>query len=507
MIRRFVSPVESTLMSRFASCAVLALMLASVTVRAEEPLDPILRAVDLDIGESAVVTFSENLKIPVRLLKVIATTDPIRKAVRRAVVTVEVAGITLTLRSGNYELPTTVAGAGVQLDCPVVGAYRANSGVDHWGLVKDARLRLWPGDGPWIAPGTFVLPVKQRWFGSMTQMANEPVYVDGGEIPTNPKIYYHAGLDMGGAEGLVEVFAATDGLVVSSGNARWPGHEDSPIEPRYDVVYLLDGRGWYYRYSHMKTIDPAMKPGAKVTMGQKLGVLGKEGGSGGWSHLHFEVKSRQPSGKWGTQEGYAFLWQTALAEQKPEVVAVARPHRFVPVGVTVELDGSKSWCRSGTAMKYEWIFRDGLKANGPRIVCTYNRAGTFSEILKVVDASGRSAYDFAVVQVVDPAKPDLLPPTIHAAFFPTSGIKANDSLTFKVRSFRVGQDGGAETWDFGDGTAPVSVHSDGNVRQHDPDGYAITTHAFAKSGDYLVSVSRTDRAGYVATARLWVRVE
>ncbi len=249
------------------------------------------------------------------------------------------------------------------------------------------------------------MPVKTRWFASMTQMANEPVYVDGGEIPANLKIYYHAGLDMGGAEGLVEVVAATDGLVVSSGNVRLPGHDDSPVAPRYVVVYLLDGRGWYYRYSHMQTIDPAMKPGARVKMGQKLGVLGKEGGSGGWSHLHFEVKSRQPSGKWGTQEGYAFLWQTALAGQKPEVVAVARPHHFVRVGDTVALDGSRSWCRSGKPSAFEWTFNDGMKATGPRAERTYDRPGMFSETLKVVDASGQSAYDFAVVHVVDPSQP------------------------------------------------------------------------------------------------------
>jgi hypothetical protein len=41
-----------------------------------------------------------------------------------------------------------------------------------------------------------------------------------------------------------------------------------------------------------------------IRRGQRLGRLGKEGGSGGWSHQHFEIKSRQPSGKWGTQEDY-----------------------------------------------------------------------------------------------------------------------------------------------------------------------------------------------------------
>jgi len=38
-------------------------------------------------------------------------------------------------------------------------------------------------------------------------------------------------------------------------------------------------------------------------MGQKIGTLGKEGDSGGWSHLHYEILSRQVSGRLGTQEG------------------------------------------------------------------------------------------------------------------------------------------------------------------------------------------------------------
>jgi hypothetical protein len=257
----------------------------------------------------------------------------------------------------------------------------------------------------------------------------------------------------------------------------------------------------------MQTIDPAMKPGARVSKGQRLGVLGKEGGSGGWSHLHFEIVSRQPSGKWGTQEGYAFLWQTALREQAADVVAVARPHRFARVGDEVTLDGSKSWCRSGPPARFEWSFTDGTTATGPRVSRSYDRPGTYSETLKVTDASGRAGYDFAAVHVIDPARPDALPPTIHPAYSPTTGLKPGDPVTFKVRTFRVGQDGGSETWDFGDGTDPVTVRSDGNARQLAPDGYAVTTHKFARAGDYLVKVERTNREGLKATARLHVRVE
>jgi hypothetical protein len=66
---------------------------------------------------------------------------------------------------------------------------------------------------------------------------------------------------------------------------------------------------------------------------------------------------------------------------------------------------------------------------------------------------------------------------------------------------------GNETCDFGDGTDPVQVRSDGNVKELARDGYAVTAHRFAKPGDYLPHVERTDRRGRKAPARPHVRVE
>jgi murein DD-endopeptidase MepM/ murein hydrolase activator NlpD len=407
------------------------------------------------------------------------------------------------LNTGNYRLPQSIAG--VQIDGPITKGYLSNSGTDAWGLVKDARVRLWPAGSPLQMPNTFVYPVKQRWFASATQMANEPVFVDGGENPLVRKIYYHYGLDIGGAEGMVDVIAATDGLVVSAGTAILPGFDKSPVEHRYDVIYLLDDQGWYYRYSHLLTIEPVVKPGARVKMGQKIGVLGKEGGSGGWSHLHFDITSRQPSGKWGIQEGYAFLWEAYRQQYQPKIQAVARPHRVAWAGDTVSLDGSRSWTAGGRIVSYQWTFTDGSNASGAKPEKTYRQPGAYSELLKVVDDHGRSDYDFAVVQILDKKRPTLLPPTIHAAYAPTFGIKPGTAVTFKVRTFRTTE--GQETWDFGDGSREVNVKSDGNVKPLAKDGYAITTHRYSKPGDYLVRVERSARGRGKAIAHLHVRVE
>jgi hypothetical protein len=364
---------------------------------------------------------------------------------------------------------------------------------------------LWPAKSAWIEPESFVYPLDQRWFASHTQMANEPSYVDGGEVPAEKKIYYHYGLDSGGAEGMVNVFAATAGQVISSGNEILPGYADSPAQPRYDVVYLLDERGWYYRYSHLHTIDPAVRPGARISIGQPIGVLGKEGASGGWSHLHFDITSRQPSGLWGIQDGYAFLWDAYQRKYAPKIRAVARPHHFVATGEKVLLDGSKSWTASGRIARYDWTFTDGTTARGRTVEHTYAHPGEYSEVPKITNARGEIDYDFAVVLVIDPSAPDQLPPTIHPAYAPTLNVHPGDSVTFKVRTFRTTF--GNETWDFGDGTEKVVVKSDGNANVHAQDGYAVTQHRFAKPGHYLVRVERSNERGQKAIAHLHVWIE
>lgn len=464
-------------------------------------IEPTLRAVDLTLGEAAEVKLANGSVAKVKLLALDEKTDSMAKAVREAKVTIEVNGEQAVLTSANYHLPRVVGG--VQVDCPITRGYNANSGEDSWGLEKDARLRLWPAGSPWIEPGTFVYPLKQRWFATMTQFSNEPTYVDGGDKPDRTKIYYHNDLDFGGCEALTEVIAATDGLVVSVANKTLDGYSLTPVRPRYDVVYLLDERGWYYRYSHLHTIDATITLGSRVKMGQKIGILGKEGASGGWTHLHFGIKSRQPSGKWGTQEAYAFAWEAYVKEQKPDVIAVARPHHFIRAGETITLDGTKSWAAAGKIASYAWTFTDGSTSNEPRLTRTYATPGSYSEQLKVTDATGHTSYDFAIVQVIGTDEKNI-PPTIHPTFYPTQHLKPGQPITFKVRTFR---DHGGETWDFGDDSPTVNVTSDGNAKPLAKDGYAITEHAFAKAGDYIVTVHHTNARNERAITHLWVRVE
>lgn len=491
---------------RFLIPAVVLVALGPSIALGDEPVA--MRVVDLSIGESQEIVFADGKKVKVKLVGLKEFYDPLRRAVRQAEASVEIDGTKVAVASANYHLPTTVAG--VQIDCPVTRGYRENStkgvaGENPWGLDKDARLRLWPAGEPLLSIGTFFYPARQRWFASGTQMANEPTHVDGGENPLVKKIYYHYGLDIGGAEEMVDVVAATDGIVVSSGKALLKGHEATPAKPRYDVVYLLDERGWYYRYSHLHTIANSIKPGAKVKKGQLVGLLGKEGGSGGWSHLHFDITGRQPSGKWGIIEGYAFLWEAYRREYQPKLQAVARPHQLVAVGDRVILDGSKSWSADGAVRAFDWTFTDGGSASGAKVERKYTKPGVYSEVLKIQNATGQIDYDFAVVNVLDEKQPDRLPPSIHAVYSPTFGIKPGDPVTFLVRTFRTTD--GKETWDFGDGSPKVQVQSDGNVVPLARDGYARTVHRFERAGHYVVRVERTNGRGETAVGHVHVLVQ
>ncbi len=487
-------------------------------------IEPLLRVVDLRVGQEATVELCDGTNARVKLLDLDEKRDSLRNAVRQGVVTVEVNGHKVTFTSATYHLPITVGD--VQIDCALTKGCLENG--DHWGLDADARLRLWPAGSPWIRPGTFTYPVNQKWFASGTLMANE---IGDDERPADKSIYYHWGLDMGGAEKLVDVVAATDGVVVSArGKVIEPGDLPAPVHPRYDVVYLRDGRGWYYRYSHLDSIDATIRPGVRVEQGDKIGVLGKEGASGGWSHLHFDIVTPQPSGRWGVCEGYAFLWQAYHQEHPTPLEAVARPHQLVWTGEPVTLDGTRSWCAKGQEhiARYEWTLSGAGKGDaallperpegcfaqkscvpfsGPTVERRYARAGTYSEILKITDDEGRVDYDFALVQVVDREAPDQQAPRVHAAYWPTLAIKPGDEVTFKVRSFRVEPDEGHEQWDFGDGSPPVKTQSPGNADAHAEDGYAITTHRYERPGDYLVSVQRANRRGEIGMDHLHVTVE
>ncbi|MDP6059115.1 MAG: hypothetical protein QGH33_09480, partial [Pirellulaceae bacterium] len=132
----------------------------------DEPaaIKPLVRVVDLDVGESVEVTLCDGSPVTVKLLDLRETRDSVCFAVRQAEVTVEVNGQQGKLVSATYHLPRSIGD--VQIDCSITKGYNENGSPSFWGLDKDARLRLWPAGSPFVKPETFSYPVKQKWFAT-----------------------------------------------------------------------------------------------------------------------------------------------------------------------------------------------------------------------------------------------------------------------------------------------------------------------------------------------------
>jgi len=482
------------------------ILITGITISCKKTSDADLIRVlaELNTGESQDIRLHNGKMVNLKLLQMDEIRDSMRDAVREVKVRISVDNEELTLTAATYNLP--VSTGKVRIDCPAVKNYYTNSGSDPWKLLKDARFRLWPKDSPFIQPGTFVYPVKQKWFANMTQSGNEPTYVDWGETPSNRSIYYHSGHDIGGAEGLDEIISATDGLVLSSRGKLLAGYDSIPVYVNPDAVNILDSRGWLVEYAHLDTIDPAVIPGATVKMGQKIGLMGKQGSSGGWVHLHFQMAYKHPvSGKWAIEEAYPYVWEAYVNEYHPAIIAVARPHHFIRTGQEVTLDGSKSKSFSGNIVSYEWTFTDGTKASGAIQKRIYTVPGEYSEILKVTDSNGNTAYDFAVVQVRLKEDLNKTIPVMQAAYHPTLNIKAGEPVTFLVRTFNTAVDN--ELWDFGDGSPKVTTKCETVIRPHHiKTKFAETVHTYTQAGNYIVRVERADENGFKAVAHLWVEV-
>ncbi|MCK5805822.1 MAG: peptidoglycan DD-metalloendopeptidase family protein, partial [Lentisphaeria bacterium] len=380
-------------------------------------LSPLHTTIELNVGDRTTVQLPDASSVEVAVLGIDVRCGTVRTAIRSARVLVQINGHSVWVPMAGYNLPRPLGG--VQIDCPAIRML-ANKREDVWKLERDVRLRLWPENASWVEPGTMCYPARQRWFATDTQMCNEPCFVGGAEYVSTDRVYYHDGLDIGGSEGDTALIAAADGILLAVGEDVHPRAADYEMQPRYDRVFLLDGRDWVHIYSHVKTFAPGLQPGMSMKMGEPIGLLGKEGTSGGWSHLHYGIKARQPNGQLTQNEGYAFLWQTYVEEYRPAVIAVARPHHFVRQGESVELDGSKSWAAHEAGVhSYRWRFSDGTEADGACVQHTYKTPGVYSEILTVRDSLGNEAVDFAVVQVVDRYEPEAFPPGIHAAYHPT----------------------------------------------------------------------------------------
>jgi hypothetical protein len=137
--------------------------------------EPLFKTVDLNLGEEVAVKLHDGTAVKVKLISIKEEHEKVTRPLIGAKVRLQINGTEADLVCSSYHLPVEIGG--IQADVPVIENYMEDSHIDWWKLKKSARIRLWPSGSPWVEPGTFKYPVKQRWFVSMTSYSNEPVMI------------------------------------------------------------------------------------------------------------------------------------------------------------------------------------------------------------------------------------------------------------------------------------------------------------------------------------------
>ena len=91
----------------------------------------------------------------------------------------------------------------------------------------------------------------------------------------------HRGIDISSSVG-AQLFATADGIVESAG---WNGSYGNCVLINHGVG--ADGTCFETVYAHLSNVS--VKPGVKITRGQKIGFVGSTGNSTG-PHVHYEVR-------------------------------------------------------------------------------------------------------------------------------------------------------------------------------------------------------------------------
>ena len=179
-----------------------------------------------------------------------------------------------------------------------------------------------------------------------------------------------------------------------------------------------------------------------------------------------------------------------LSDTALTVVHIAKPATLTaeltlsqtngPAPMTVTADGSNSARASGPITGYTFDFGDGTVV-GPQAAATaghtYATPGTYTVTLTVTDASNNVSQATQTVTVLAPAGPTaaltLSPSKIIVPLAVVADATASTAGTSPIAGY---------TFDFGDGTAPVTVTS------------GKATHTYTKAGTFTVKVTVTDSA-------------
>jgi murein DD-endopeptidase MepM/ murein hydrolase activator NlpD len=430
----------------------------------------------LNIGETISFRLADGRLKGIRLVSVNEERDNVISLIRWAEVRLEVDGETLDLPCGPYVLPIEKDGLRLQVD--------TTSGWLQMG--KRVQLSLWDAGDPVVNTSLFGFPLAgYRLFSQGTQSYNEPVHLGEGDgDPTGQRFYHNYGFDMAGFDGRDVVVSPIDGRVIS-------------VQPEVGWVAIEDDRGIVIDCGHMDSIQPGIEEGIAVKRGQEVGLVGRKGPSGNYSHLHLGLYlSREDFEKDRSCRNlnlYPWILTAYEAASGAQLIAVARPHHTAITGEKVVFDGTNSVAFKGKIVSSRWEFPDGTIGEGPVATKIFSRPGAYSAILRVEDDRGGRDFDICRIRVYSAREPEDILTTLFFTVSPSLGVRLGDSVNF--RGWPQGGDPGPIRLDFGDGTV---------CENYEP--YSDVEHRYDEPGMYIFTAS-AEKDGRPAMTKLKVVVE
>lgn len=419
------------------------------------------RFVYLDLDEAHVFRLKDGTTRTIRLKSVKEFKDSVIGLVRRAEVVVEIDGKPRTLVCAPYVMPTEVAGLRIQADT-----------TSAWlEIPKRVQFSLWDATDAIVNTDLFCFPLPDyRLFSHGIQAYNEPVHLghrDGD--PQGQRFHHNYGVDLAGYEGRQKVVSCIDGVVVRA-------------DSEAGTLAIRDDRGFILVYGHLDAILSEIRQGTPVKRGQWVGMLGRRGASGNFSHLHvgsyLSESAMLADGMNRNLNLYPWLVAAHDRASGTKLRAVARPHHTVRIGEAVQFDGTNSMARGSNIASYRWEFHDGTHVNGPKAKKVYEEPGCYMATLRIQNDQGSTDVDFCKVKVFSDPAPEAVIPTLFATCKPAGIVQVGQLVSFRIWP----QGSGAEAIevDFGDG------ERSGNYRP-----YSAISHTFRKPGIHVVTVSAT----------------
>jgi len=247
-------------------------------------------------------------------------------------------------------------------------------------------------------------------------------------------------------------------------------------------VVIQDNNGLIWEYGHLDSILSGIKVGSSVRQGQWVGMLGKRGASGNFSHLHVGAYLSESAMNMDRPDRNLNLYPWLVAAYQKEsgtnLCAVARPHKTALTGDRVLFDGSNSMSFKSNIASYKWKFHDGTSANGPMAEKVYDKPGCYIAVLWVEDNQGAVDVDFCKVKVFSRSAPEGVIPTLFVTYYPSAEVGVGEPVNFRV--WPQGMEVENVQVEFGDGTTVRNYRA-----------YSAITHKFKRPGIYVATVTGT----------------